>query len=95
MCGIQSIRSQVVISALSLFPGQEINDVALYDSTGTQKLATFTQSFSNDTWWINTLSQSSQVYMIKVENWNYATNNWIGVNSSYIEDSNPNCWYYG
>ena len=76
------------------FTGEEIYDVSLYDITGTTKLATFANSFIDDTWSLTTSTSYSSVYTIKVENWNYQTQTWIEVESEYIVDENPACWEY-
>ena len=76
------------------FTGEEIYDVSLYDTTGTTQLATFAYSFIDDTWSLTTSTSYSNVYTIKVENWNYQTQTWIEVESEYIVDENPACWEY-
>ncbi|MDA8802189.1 PKD domain-containing protein [Candidatus Poseidoniales archaeon] len=76
------------------FTGEEIYDVSLYDKTGSTKLATFSNSFLDDTWLITTSASYSEIYTIKVENWNYQSQTWIDVESEYIVDDNPACWEY-
>ena len=76
------------------FTGEEIDGVTLYDEAGTTILGTFTSSFVDDSWSITTSTSHSDVFSIKVENWNYQAQTWIGVESAYVNDDNPACWEY-